>query len=41
MRYHCHVLVDLNRYQQKHYGLISTVGWNMKTQGLNLRKHKK
>jgi len=31
MRYHCQVLVDLNKHvKQQHYRLISTVGWYMK-----------
>jgi len=40
MRYHCHVSVDLNKYEQKHYRLISTVGWYMKNNGLTLGKTK-
>jgi len=30
MRYYFQVLVDLNKYKQKHYRLISTVWWCMK-----------
>jgi len=30
MKYHCQVLVDLNKYKQKRYRLMSTVGWYMK-----------
>jgi len=39
MRYYCQVSVDLNKYKQKHYRLISTVGWCMK-KGLTLGKTK-